>query len=243
MKTVFINGSPKRKFSASEYFLDVQRFFVRGNTVKEKLRTKNDYERILNTLVDADTVVFCLPLYVDGVPSHVLPFLKEMEGFCRENELSLNVYVIANGGFIEGNQNQALLQVFENFCARSGLKWRGGIGVGGGVMLNVLKIMFFVYTGILLLNLMVSGVQYGNWLPADALSNYASQVLTIGFFNLGVFWYTLRMGMSINKEKEFGKKYTRILIPSFIFILFADIFFVIISIFKGGFFRGWLSKK
>ena len=39
MKTVFINGSPKRKFSASEYFLDVQRFFVRGNTVKEKLRT------------------------------------------------------------------------------------------------------------------------------------------------------------------------------------------------------------
>lgn len=243
MKTVFINGSPKRKFSASEYFLDVQRFFVRGNTVKEKLRTKNDYERILNTLVDADTVVFCLPLYVDGVPSHVLPFLKEMEGFCRENELSLNVYVIANGGFIEGNQNQALLQVFENFCARSGLKWRGGIGVGGGVMLNVLKIMFFVYTGILLLNLMVSGVQYGNWLPADALSNYASQVLTIGFFNLGVFWYTLRMGMSINKEKEFGKKYTRILIPSFIFILFADIFFVIISIFKGGIFRGWLSKK
>ena len=31
--------------------------------------------------------------------------------------------------------------------------------------------------------------------------------------------------------------------PSFIFILFADIFFVIISIFKGGIFRGWLSKK
>lgn len=243
MKTVFINGSPKRKFSASEYFLDVQRFFVRGNTVKEKLRTKNDYERILNTLVDADTVVFCLPLYVDGVPSHVLPFLKEMEGFCRENELSLNVYVIANGGFIEGNQNQALLQVFENFCARSCLKWCGGIGVGGGVMLNVLKIMFFVYTGILLLNLIVSGVQYGNWLPAHTLSNYASQVLTIGFFNLGVFWYTLRMGMSINTGKAFGKKYTRILIPSFVFILFADIFFVIISIFKGGIFRGWLSKK
>ena len=243
MKTVFINGSPKKKFSASEYFLDVQRFFVKGNTVREKLRTKNDYERILNTLVDADAVVFCLPLYVDGVPSHVLPFLKEMEGFCRENKLSLNVYVIANGGFIEGNQNQALLQVFENFCTRSNLKWCGGIGIGGGVMLNVLKIMFFVYTGILLLNLILSGIQSGNRLPADALSNYAGQVLTICFFNLGVFWYTLRMGMSINKGKEFGKKYTRILIPSFVFILFADIFFVIISVFQGGIFRGWLSKK
>ena len=34
-----------------------------------------------------------------------------------------------------------------------------------------------------------------------------------------------------------------ILIPSFIFIAFADIFFLIISIFEGGIFRGWLAKK
>ena len=99
MKTVFINGSPKKNFSASEYFLDVQRFFVKGNTIKEKLRNQSDYARILNTLSDADTVVFCLPLYVDGVPSHVLAFLKEMEHFCQANNLDLNIYVIANGGF------------------------------------------------------------------------------------------------------------------------------------------------
>lgn len=243
MKTVFINGSPKKKFSASAYFLAVQSFFVRGTKVKETLRNQGDHERILSTIKDADAVVFCLPLYVDGVPSHVLSFLKEMERFCKENTLQLNVYVISNSGYIEGIQNQVLLQVFENFCTRSGIRWSGGIGVGGGVMLNVLRIVFLVQVGILLLNFVLSGVQYGNWFPVGALSNFATQALTIGFFNLGVLWYTLRMGIAINKGTSTHNRYTRILIPSFVFILFADIFFVIISFFEGGLFRGWLSKK
>ena len=56
MKTVFINGSPKKKFSASAYFLSVQKFFVKGEKVKEVLRNKKDYDRILNTLKDGDNV-------------------------------------------------------------------------------------------------------------------------------------------------------------------------------------------
>lgn len=243
MKTVFINGSPKKKFSASAYFLSVQKFFVKGKKVKEVLRNKKDHNRILDTLKDADAVVFCLPLYVDGVPSHVLSFLKEMEGFCRENHLNLNVYAIANNGYIEGVQSEALMQVFRNFCARSGCVWGGGIGIGGGVMLNVMRIVFCVQVGLLFLNLFLSGTQTGNWLSVDAFMNFITQALTIGFLNLGVFWYAFRMGGAINTGEVCGEKYTRILIPSFIFILFADIFFTIFSIFEGGMFRGWLSKK
>ena len=243
MKTVFINGSPKKKFSASAYFLRVQKFFVKGEKVREVLRNKKDHDRILNTLRDGDAVVFCLPLYVDCVPSHVLSFLKEMEGFCRENHLKLNVYVIANNGYIEGVQSEALLQVFRNFCTRSGLVWGGGIGIGGGVMLNVMRIVFCVQIGLLFLNIFLSGIQTGNWFPTDAFINFITQAVVIGFLNLGVFLYTFRMGKAINKRNTCGEKYTRILIPSFVFILFADIFFTIFSIFEGGMFKGWLSKK
>ena len=243
MKTVFINASPKKKFSASAYFLSVQKFFVKGEKVKEVLRNKKDHDRILNTLKDGDAVVFCLPLYVDCIPSHVLSFLKEMEGFCKENHLKLNVYVIANNGYIEGVQSEALLQVFRNFCTRSGLLWGGGIGIGGGVMLNVMRIVFCIQIGVLFLNIFLSGTQTGNWFPTDAFINFITQALLIGFLNLGVFFYTFRMGRAINKREVSGEKYTRILIPSFIFILFADIFFTIFSIFEGGMFRGWLSKK
>ena len=243
MKTVLINGSPKKKFSASAYFLSVQKFFIKGEKVSETLRNRKDHERILNTLQDGDAVVFCLPLYVDCIPSHVLAFLKEMEAFCLNRHWKLNVYVIANNGFIEGVQSKALLQIFQNFCTRSGLIWGGGIGIGGGVMLNVMRIVFYVQIGLLFLNMFLSGMQTGNWLPADAFINFVTQALVIGFLNLGVFWYSFRMGRAVGKRDTCGEKYTRILIPSFIFILFADIFFVIFSVLEGGMFRGWLSKK
>ena len=51
------------------------------------------------------------------------------------------------------------------------------------------------------------------------------------------------MGRHICRGSFSGKKYTRILIPSFVFILFADLFFAIISLFEGRLFRGWLAKK
>ena len=243
MKTVFINCSPKKNFCASAYFLFLQRLFTGGEKVNEKLRTPADHIRILEQLKGAQSAVFGLPLYVDGVPSHVLRFMEEMETFCRENGLKLNIYCVANNGFIEGKQNEPLMQVFEHFCTRAGLVWGGGVGIGGGVMLNVTRILFIVDVGLLALNTLLSVANTGNFFPADAWLSFAENAALLLYFNLGVLFYLAGMGRAIRKGTVFGKKYTRILIPSFIFILFADIFFIIISVFEGGIFRGWLSKK
>ncbi len=243
MKTLFINCSPKKRFCASAYFLMLQRLFVGGKKASVRLRTPTDHARILELLEDVQSVVFCLPLYVDGVPSHVLRFMEEMEAYCKQNELRLNVYCVANNGFIEGKQNEPLMQVFENFCSRSGLSWGGGVGIGGGVMLNVTWIVFVVQFGILLLNIALSIINSGDFFPGVALANFGEQTLYLLFFNLGVLFYLARMGRYIHRRAFSGKKYTRIMLPSFIFILFADLFFIIISLFQGGLFRGWLAKK
>ncbi|MCR4963102.1 MAG: hypothetical protein K6B40_04400 [Firmicutes bacterium] len=243
MKTVFINCSPKKRFCASAYFLCLQRLFVRGEKVDETLRTPADHDRILAQLQDAQAVVFALPLYVDGVPSHVLRFLEKMESCCKEKGLRLSVYCIANNGFIEGKQNEPLMQVFENFCARAGLSWGGGVGIGGGVMLNVTRLLFVLQIGLLLLNVALSLIHTGNLFPKEAWINFGENAALLLFFNLGVLYYLARMGRHIRKKSFSGKKYTRILLPSFLFILFADIFFLIVSVFEGGIFRGWLAKK
>ncbi len=243
MKTVFVNCSPKKRFCASAYFLALQRFFVGGEKVREKLRTPADHARILAQLKDAQAVVLGLPLYVDGVPSHVLRFMEEMEAFCRQNDLHLSLYCIANNGFIEGRQNEPLMQIFEHFCTRAGLNWGGGVGIGGGVMLNVTRILFMVDIVLLLVNTILSAANTGNFFPKDAWISFGQNAALLLYFNLGVLFYLVRMGASIRKRAFFGKKYTRILIPSFVFILFADIFFTIISLFEGGLFRGWLAKK
>ena len=105
MKTVFINGSPKKHFSASDYFLKLQNVFVKGQSVFLKVRNKSNHRQVLEQLADADAVVFSMPLYVDGPPSHILAFLQTMDSFCKEQNLSLKIYVISNNGFIEGKQN------------------------------------------------------------------------------------------------------------------------------------------
>ena len=243
MKTVFINCSPKKRFCASAYFLFLQSLFVGGKKVNEKLRTPADHSRILEQLKDAKAVVFCLPLYVDGVPSHVLRFMEEMEVYCLENHLKLSVYCVANNGFIEGKQNEPLMQVFEHFCTRAGLVWGGGVGIGGGVMLNVTRILFIVQIALLALNTVLSAVNTGDFFPREAWLSFAENTVLLLYFNLGVLFYLVGMGRAIGKGAAFGKKYTRILIPSFVFILFADIFFIIISVLEGGIFRGWLAKK
>ena len=121
MKTVFINGSPKKKLSVSSYLLGIVRLFVRGEVVSEQVRNKGDYKRVLKSIEDAKNVVL--------------------------------------------------------------------------------------------------------------------------FLSLGAFFYCLRMGRAVNKGATLGVKFTRVLLPSFLFILAADIFFVIISVFQGGIFRGWLKQK
>lgn len=243
MKTVFIDCSPKKKLSASGFIAGFTSVFVGGKKEKLKLRTKADYQKVLEMIEDADNVVFAMPLYVDGVPSHILPFLKEMEIFCKEKERNIRIYVIANNGFIEGKQNEPLMQVMENFCLRSNLSWCGGIGIGGGVMMNIMRIMVVVFFGIMLLNLILSGISTGNFLRAEPIIEFGKDLLEILILGCGIIIFDLWLAICINRGKACGKHYTRIMVPSFLFIPCADIFFTIISLFSGGIFRGWFSKK
>lgn len=243
MKTVFINCSPKKKWSASGFIINFTSLFVAGEKEKVQLRAKPDYQKILEMVQDADNVVFAMPLYVDGVPSHVLPFLKVMEEYCIEKERKPRIYVIANNGFIEGKQNEPLMQVMENFSARSGLPWCGGLGIGGGVMMNVMRIMVMVYFGIMLLNIFFTGVREGSFFQMDPIIEFGKQLLVVLILGCGIISLVLGMTVCMNRGRAFGKHYTRIMLPSFVFIICADIFFTVISVFCGGIFRGWLSRK
>ena len=239
-KTVLINCSPKQSLSVSGFIMRCAGLMIRGEKQYMHLRTPADRPAILEALKTADKAVFVLPLYVDSVPSHVLPFLKEAEAFCRENGLSLKVYAIANNGFIEGRQNEPLMQVMENFCTRSGLEWCGGIGIGGGVMLNVERIMVTVFFGLMVLNILLSAIRGESIL--DPVWSFGKSLLQLLVLACGIIACTVRLAVHINRGTDAGKRYTRIMLPSFVFILFADLFFIIISVLQGGIFRGWLSR-
>ena len=139
MKIVLINGSPKARDSASGSLLadlkKLGRDFETHEIAELALHTAVFPENMAEILTNAEAIVFACPLYVDGIPGHLLSCLTELERqaqtFLWQEQKPL-IYGIVNCGFYEGIQAQYALEVLRNWAAKSGCTWGGGIGVGGG---------------------------------------------------------------------------------------------------------------
>jgi multimeric flavodoxin WrbA len=139
MNILLINGSPKKKGGASAFFSKVLGFMLFPQRVMSKtIGVSRNYENIFTYLKSMDTVILSVPLYVDGIPSHMIHFLQQMEWYCVHNKCKFMLYVISNSGFVEGRQNHAHLEQYKCWSERAGITWGGGLGIGGGVMLHVI---------------------------------------------------------------------------------------------------------
>jgi multimeric flavodoxin WrbA len=160
MKILTINASPKRITCASKYYLDLLNMQMAGcKTEHIKLTGPKVYDDIFSRFDSIDALVIAVPVYVDGVPSGVLRFMQEAEKYIKQNNCRFKLYVITNCGFIEGRQCKNLLSVMQSFSNAAGLEWGGGVGIGGGEMLSVLRItpLFEIFR--LLLSVLIFTVQ------------------------------------------------------------------------------------
>lgn len=150
MKIALINGSPKVKDSASKTLLEELHAHLSPKAECIELEfhtaTLSPDEQML--LLQADAWIFAFPLYVDGIPAHLLSCLVGLEQFLatkgkqntigndqnvtKSRQNTIRVYGIANCGFYEGIQAEYALEILQNWSRRAGLTWGGGIGVGGG---------------------------------------------------------------------------------------------------------------
>ena len=138
IKIALLNGSPKTKNSVTELLIKELQEQLRDCEVKEfSLRTpqlKNAQE-----IINHDVLVICFPLYVDGVPSHLLSCLEELRAKLVRQKADIKVYAISNAGFYEGHQNRHALRMIKNWCTKCGLTWGQGIGIGGGGMIHSIQ--------------------------------------------------------------------------------------------------------
>ena len=242
MKLLIFNASPKKRGGASQFFSGILRLFLPSLVKKTvPLRSRKDFDHALSQLGSADAVCISFPLYVDGLPSHLAEFLSLAEEYCKARSLRFRLYAIANNGFIEGQQNRTALRILESWCLHSGAIWSGGIGIGGGVMLRVLGIVYPVLIALSIVQIAVSFLTAGS-VPPDMLYTLAIQAGSWLFFNFGVLFCLARLSAAVYKRKTVKSRYTRVLLPSFLFVPIADLFMILSSLSCGRFLFALLKQ-
>lgn len=133
MKIALINGSPKVKNSTSGTLLEDLKYYCSGKAeiIEVGLHSATISEKVKEELNTAEAWVFAFPLYVDGIPAHLLSCLVQLEEACLQNH-ETNIYGIVNCGFYEGIQAEFALKILQNWTTKGGYVWGSGIGVGGG---------------------------------------------------------------------------------------------------------------
>ena len=242
MDLLIINASPRKKGSASRFFSRLFQLFLPGVRKKTvSLSCRQDFPQILELFPDMDAVCLFTPLYVDSLPSHAMEFLMQAENYCKSNSCRFRLYALSNNGFIEGKQNRPALHILQAWCERAGVTWGGGIGIGGGVMLRVLGLVCPILVGIILLQMALTSVNAGN-IPSELWRSLAIQISTWLFLNSGVLFCMARLSSAIRKGITSTDQFTRVMIPSFLFVPVADIFMILSSLFQGRFLFALLKR-
>ncbi|MDR0231630.1 MAG: hypothetical protein LBI82_05870 [Dysgonamonadaceae bacterium] len=242
MNILFLNASPKKKRSNSGVFANIVKMLLFPHKSKTiRIPTSSSYDEILACFKEIDCLVIASPVYVDTLPSHLLKFLSKAESFCKENNLNFKVYALFNCGFIEGKQCKNAFSVLKCWCKKTGVSYSGGVGIGGGEMMGVLPIIIFLAVLIPLIK-MIIGIFYT---PVEYLSlstvvasfdwrYMVNSLLVYLVLNFGMLVSLFRLRLRIPQERSIKEIYTGpTLFPKTLFIIIANIFWVIKATFKG----------
>lgn len=133
MRISLINGSPKVNNSASGTLLEDLTGYLgeKADVVNLGFHSPAISKEVVEELAKAEAWVFSYPLYVDGIPGHLLSCLIQLEE-AHINNPQIHIYGIVNCCFYEGIQAEFALKLLQNWCLKTGFIWSGGIGVGGG---------------------------------------------------------------------------------------------------------------
>lgn len=238
MKTVLLTTSPKKhsRWANSSYFL-----WLTGLQIRKKdkiclnLKGKKDYNSIFAVCKNADVLVIAMPVYVDAIPFHVLRFLQEAQK--EADNWHCKVYVVTNCGFFEGEQCKLLLNQVACWCKRCRLEYGGGLGVGAGEMLGVLRITNLIFAIICaFLQFTVTAIHLtltSQFSVLGALSgiNLISFCINIGLFllwSMGLFINTALFGKSIRSVKTVNDQFTTVWFCGWpLFKYFATVFWIV----------------
>ena len=95
-------------------------------------------------------------------------------------------------------------------------------------------VFLIIGIGIILLQMALSFFSTGT-LPGELWCSLAIQICTWLFLNSGLLFCLARLSSAIRRERVLPNRFTRVMIPAFLFVPVADVFMTLSSLFHGRF--------
>lgn len=144
MKIAMINASPRLLIrrndtcTANTVLQDCRRLLRRSHLHDfEDFHLKTAYlsDKDKKALFDCDIWLLSFPVYMMGLPSHLMAVMQTLEQEAAERgPREIRVYALANTDLYEGNNAYPAFRMLSLWCEACRFSWCGGMGIGGGFL-------------------------------------------------------------------------------------------------------------
>ena len=136
-RTVIINGSMRNVRGNSAKFAQILKDQLNEDPEIIDLKDyMSDMPALVKNLEEAETIVLCMPLYVDGLPAQVIRLMETFRNEYRGG--SAKIYLLANMGLYESSQLRNLFEAVRQWCGEMDFGYKGGLGISAGELLGTL---------------------------------------------------------------------------------------------------------
>ncbi len=101
----------------------------------QRLLLGADCSKILDQLIETETAVLVMPLYVDGLPSNVIRLFDALKKAGKQK--GKKIYAVSNLGLYESHQLVNQLSAIRTWCSEMGYEYMGALAIGAGEMAGV----------------------------------------------------------------------------------------------------------
>ncbi|BES65645.1 hypothetical protein SANA_20840 [Gottschalkiaceae bacterium SANA] len=141
-KMLLLNGSPRREKTSYRFAQAIEKQAInRGieveiNHIFDFFNSPQKLAEVVKKMEDVDYLGLVTPLYVDYLPYPVLWFMEE----CIKQDIHVKAgakfFAVAQCGFPDERLLDPILGACEIFAKKMKREWAGGIGYGGGAILD-----------------------------------------------------------------------------------------------------------
>jgi multimeric flavodoxin WrbA len=160
-KLVIYNGSPRKRGSNSAIILEKVKKALGDRVEIRDLKEVNKWDMWAETFNEEEHVMFFMPLYIHGMPSHVMAFFEKLQ----VSKGSISFFV--QQGFPESSQSYYLVAYFEQLAVRLERTYLGTAIKGGveGIQMRSSKVQDKMFDP--MVKLITNLMDEGKFKPSD----------------------------------------------------------------------------